>query len=78
MTRCLNVQYGFNCSGQVIPQGRATPGPCLFCGAETFSPCLIDADDDFPPWLGERMRQTTYDIHRAAAERAQDEEDHHV
>lgn len=30
-------------------------------------------DDDLPPWLGERMRDITHDIHRAAAERAQEE-----
>jgi len=31
-------------------------------------------DDELPPWLGERMRRTTFDIFRADFERGQDEE----
>lgn len=37
----------------------------------------IDTDDDLPPWLGQRMRDTTLHIHRAAAEAAQDSQDTH-
>jgi hypothetical protein len=33
-------------------------------------------DGDLPPWLGERVRDITHDIHRAALEVAQDEDDH--
>jgi hypothetical protein len=35
---------------------------------------LID-EDELPPWLGQRMRDTTHHIHRAAAEAAQDHQD---
>lgn len=33
-----------------------------------------DVDEELPPWLGERLRDITDDIHRAAAEAALDEE----
>lgn len=36
-----------------------------------------DDDDELPPWLGQRMRDTTHHIHRAAIEAAQDFEDTH-
>ena len=32
----------------------------------------IDYDDDLPPWLGERIRDTTYHIHRDAEEASHD------
>lgn len=32
-------------------------------------------DDELPPWLGERFRDITHDIHRAAADAARDTED---
>ncbi|MGP1666711.1 MAG: hypothetical protein ACTS5I_12520 [Rhodanobacter sp.] len=35
----------------------------------------IDTDDELPPWLGERMRDTFHDIFRAADEAANDSED---
>lgn len=35
----------------------------------------IDTDEELPPWLGERMRDTFHDIFHAAAEAAQDSED---
>lgn len=35
----------------------------------------IDTDDELPPWLGERMRDTTHHIHRAAFEAALDSKD---
>lgn len=35
----------------------------------------IDTDDELPPWLGQRMRDTTHYIHRAAAEAEQDHPD---
>jgi len=35
----------------------------------------IDTDDDLPPWLGQRMRDATHAIHRAAHEAALDSED---
>lgn len=35
----------------------------------------IDTDDELPPWLGERMRNATHDIHRAAFEAALDSKD---
>jgi hypothetical protein len=38
-------------------------------------PLPIDYDDDLPPWLGQRVRDTTFHIHRAAAETAHDSED---
>ena len=34
-------------------------------------------DDELPPWLGERFRDITHDIHRAAAEAERDTEDTH-
>lgn len=54
--------------------------PCL-AQAVCTTHCVADPrcahlpDDDLPPWLGERMRNTTHDIHRAAEEAAQDSED---
>jgi hypothetical protein len=67
--------YGFNCHGKVVP-GPEIPDSLL-------PPCLASAqqepdgdNDELPPWLGERMRDTTHDIHRAAAEAAQDSQDH--
>lgn len=33
-----------------------------------------DPDDELPPWLGERYRDTTHDIHRAVFEAAADED----
>jgi hypothetical protein len=33
-----------------------------------------ELDDELPPWLGERFRDITHDIHRAAFEAQQDEE----
>lgn len=35
----------------------------------------IDTDDELPPWLGERMRDTFHDIFHAAADAATDSED---
>lgn len=40
------------------------------------SPLPID-DEELPPWLGERVRDTTHHIYRAAAEAAQDQQDTH-
>lgn len=34
-----------------------------------------DTDEELPPWLGERIRRTTNDIHRAAYEAEQDSKD---
>lgn len=34
----------------------------------------LDDDDELPPWLGQRMRDTTHHIHRAAAEVAQEQD----
>jgi hypothetical protein len=31
-------------------------------------------DDELPPWLGQRMRDATHHIHRAAAEAAQEQD----
>lgn len=36
-------------------------------------PLPID-DDELPPWLGERIRTTTHDIHQAARAAQQDED----
>jgi hypothetical protein len=47
--------------------------PCL--AQQQREPLAIDYGDDLPPWLGERMRDTTFHIHRAAIETAQDSED---
>ena len=50
-------------------------GPDRYCRCWIL-PVHVDPDrDELPPWLGERMRRTTHDIHRAAAEAAQDTED---
>lgn len=35
----------------------------------------IDTDDELPPWLGQRMRDTTHHIHRAADEAALETKD---
>lgn len=35
----------------------------------------LDDDDELPPWLGQRMRDTTHHIHRAAHHAQQDEQD---
>jgi hypothetical protein len=35
----------------------------------------LDDDDELPPWLGQRMRDATHDIHRAAFEAALDSKD---
>jgi hypothetical protein len=35
---------------------------------------LID-EDELPPWLGQRMRDTTFHIHRAADEASLDPKD---
>jgi len=32
----------------------------------------IDTDEELPPWLGQRMRDTTYHIHRDAEEASHD------
>ena len=38
--------------------------------------CMRGPDDDeLPPWLGERFRDITHDIHRAAAEAERDTEE---
>ena len=34
-----------------------------------------DDDDELPPWLGQRMRDTTYHIHRAADKATLDSKD---
>ena len=34
---------------------------------------IAPEDDELPPWLGERYRDITMDIHRAATETALDE-----
>jgi hypothetical protein len=35
----------------------------------------LDDDDELPPWLGQRMRDATHDLHRAAFEAALDSKD---
>lgn len=35
----------------------------------------LDDDDELPPWLGQRIQDTTHDIHRAAFEAALDSKD---
>lgn len=35
----------------------------------------LDDDDELPPWLGQRLRDTTDHIHRAAFEAALDSKD---
>jgi hypothetical protein len=37
----------------------------------------LDPDDELPPCVGEKFRQTTYDIHRAAREAEQTKEADH-
>ena len=36
---------------------------------------MPDPDDELPPWLGQRHRDTTYQLFRAAEEARQDEQD---
>lgn len=64
MRSCQHIHYGFNCQGQVVP-GPRLPGKCPSCGARDGCNRPND-DDDLPPVLGERYRDVTYDIHRAA------------
>lgn len=73
--------YGFNCNGSVVP-GPEIPDsrlPSCFATARdtaaiepdmTAAPHPLIDEDEWPPWLGERMRDTTHHIHRAAAEAA--------
>lgn len=42
--------------------------------ADTAAPHPLIDEDELPPWLGERMRDTTHHIHRAAAEAAQEQD----
>lgn len=69
--------YGFNCQGKVVPGPEIPDNPYSL-----LPPCLASAqhtptsdDDELPPWLGQRMRDTTHHIHRAAHEAQQDEQD---
>lgn len=62
---CHHVLYGFNCAGQVVPHCRL-PGACPTCGAGDMQPCRVHEDDELPPCIGERLRDITHDIHRAA------------
>ncbi len=52
--------------------GRDTTLPPPLAAAQRLP---IDTDDELPPWLGQRMRDTTHHIHRAAAEAALDAEE---
>lgn len=36
---------------------------------------MTEDDGELPPWLGERFRDITHDIHRAAIEEAQEEKE---
>lgn len=36
---------------------------------------MTEHDDELPPWQGERFRDITHDIHRAAIEEAQEEKE---
>lgn len=66
-----------NLLGHLQQMGRVTHGPGR---APFWQAVKVDApveDDELPPCVGERMRETTYDIHRAAAEAAL-EESHHA
>lgn len=56
-----------------MPMRDTTLPPCL--AQQQRAPLAIDYDDDLPPWLGQRVRDTTFHIHRAAIETAQDSED---
>lgn len=68
MTACRHVHYGFNCSGRVVPGPRFHA--CPSCGATADQPCLLD--DELPPVIGERYRDTFNHIQRAAWEAAQE------
>lgn len=52
--------------------GRDSTLPPVLMNSQRAS---IDTDDELPPWLGQRMRDTTHHIHRAAHEAQQDEQE---
>lgn len=53
---------------------RDTTLPPLLAGCQR--PAIDGSDDDeLPPWLGQRMRDATHHIHRAAHEAALDSKD---
>lgn len=55
----------------MMPKHDTTLPPCLAAAQRL----PIDTDDELPPWLGERMRDTFLDIFQAAHEVAQDKKD---